>query len=145
MNVTRRSAPLAISILAAALALTGCAASGSPSSPTSSRPAATAAATSASALAASPSASPSPAASVLCTTHACIVSDIERSLVGLVAKDESVITKAVCFKSTVKDNAGGTYTASCDVTYSDQTVYSGYATLIPAKDQITWEPTEQLQ
>ena len=98
----------------------------------------------ATATAPAPAPSATPASSQICTSHACIVSDVEKSLVGLVAKDESVITKAVCYKSTVKANPGDTYTVSCDVTYSDGTVYSGDATLLVAKDQIAWEPTGQV-
>jgi hypothetical protein len=109
---------------------------------TGSTAAAPSAAPTASALAAPPIATASPPP---CTTHACIVSDLEQSLVGLVAKDESVITKATCYKSTVVDNAGNTYTAQCHVTYSDDTVYSGYATLLVNSDQVSWEPTEELQ
>jgi len=101
------------------------------------------AAPSASALAAPPS--PSPSSTAICTSHACIVSDIEQSLVGQAAKDGSVITKAVCHKSTVRANPGDTYTASCDVTYSDGEVWSEYATLLAATDQITWEPEQELQ
>ena len=141
MSTVRRTA-LSASILAAALALTGCAAASSsaPSAPASHTPSAAPVA----ATSAAPAPSPSAASTAICTSHACIVSDVEKSLVGLVAKDESVITKAVCYKSTVKANPGDTYTVSCDVTYSDGTVYSGDATLLVAKGQIAWEPTGQV-
>ena len=88
---------------------------------------------------------PSAAASTLCTTHACIVSNLQQSLTGLAAKDGSVITGATCYKKTVKHNAGNTWTAECHVTYSDQTVYSGFATLLVAKDEVSWEPVQELQ
>ena len=142
MNATTRRLTLAASILASALALTACAAASSsaPSAPASHTPSAAPVA----ATSAVPAPSPSAASTAICTSHACIVSDVEKSLVGLVAKDESVITKAVCYKSTVKANPGDTYTVSCDVTYSDGTVYSGDATLLVAKDQIAWEPTGQV-
>jgi hypothetical protein len=48
--------------------------------------------------------------SSVCTTHACIVQEAEQSEVGVQAKDGSVVTKAVCFKSTVRANPGDTYT-----------------------------------
>jgi hypothetical protein len=79
-----------------------------------------------------------------CTTHSCIVAGIEQSLPGQTAKDGSVITKAVCYKSTVKDNPGDTYTVSCDVTYSDGEVWSELVTFLAASDQITWEPENEL-
>jgi hypothetical protein len=56
-----------------------------------------------------------------------------------------VITKAKCFKSTVKANAGDTYTVSCDVTYSDGEVWSELVTYLVATDQLTWEPEQELQ
>jgi hypothetical protein len=59
-----------------------------------------------------------------------------------VAKDDSVMTKATCKASTVKRNAGGTYTVTCTVTYSDGMVARGGANLIPAQDEITFEPTD---
>jgi hypothetical protein len=65
--------------------------------------------------------------------------------VNLVAKDGSVITKAVCYKSTVRHNSGDTYTASCDATYSDQTVWSGYATLLVAEQKVSWQPVSEVQ
>jgi hypothetical protein len=86
-----------------------------------------------------------PASTAPCTTDSCIASGLQKSLVGLVAKDDSVITKATCYKKTVKRNAGNTYTAECHVTYSDQTVYSGYATYDVAKNEVLWEPSEELQ
>ena len=131
---------LALLAAAAVVALAGCASTGSTvtsSSPPGAR------SPSAAALAGSPSASP--ASTAACTTRACIVSDVEQSLVGLVAKDESVITRATCYKSTVKHNPGDTWTVSCQVTYSDGTVYSGYGTLLPAQGKIAWEPTQQVQ
>ena len=148
MNATtRRHAPIALLILASALALTACASTGTTATTTGTPPplfASSAAPVAATTTAPAPAPSATPASSQICTSHACIVSDVEKSLVGLVAKDESVITKAVCYKSTVKANPGDTYTVSCDVTYSDGTVYSGDATLLVAKDQIAWEPTGQV-
>ena len=78
------------------------------------------------------------------TTHAYTVSDIEQSLPGTEAKDGSGMTKVVCHKSTVMANPGDTYTVSSDVTYSDGEVWSGYATLLAASEQISWEPEQEL-
>jgi hypothetical protein len=135
-------APALIATAAIAIAaLSGCASAGT------STPAAVVTTASAPSAVADPAADPAPsaAASTLCTTHACIVGDLQQSLVGLVAKDGSVITGATCYKKTVKHNAGNTYTAECHVTYSDDTVYSGFATLLVAKDEVSWEPTEEVQ
>jgi hypothetical protein len=81
-------------------------------------------------------AGPSASASAICTTRACITADAQNSLVGTVAEDESVITKAACTPSSVKHNAGDTWT----VTYSDGSEWSGYANLLPAQDKVTFEP-----
>lgn len=86
-------------------------------------------------------ADPAPSAAA-CTTNACIASDAQQSLVGSVAKDDSVMTKATCRASTVKRNLGGTYTVVCTVTYSDGKVARGNANLIPAQNEITFEPTD---
>ena len=145
---TRRHATFAAFILASALALTGCATTTTTTVRTpSSAPAATvAAAGSPSSAAGSPSAaagSPS-ASSVPCTTHSCIVTDAEQSMVGTSAKDGSVVTKATCFKSSVKSNPGDTYTVSCNITYTDGTVWNGLVTLLLASDQVSWQPESEV-
>lgn len=145
-----RYAPLLI--LGAALTLTGCAASGSSSSsppppaasPSSAAGSPSAAAGSPSAAAGSPSAAAGSPSSAPCTTHACIVSDAQSSMVGTTAKDGSVITKAVCFKSTVKANPGDTYTVSCNITYTDGTVWNGLVTLLLASNQVSWQPQSEV-
>ena len=132
---------LAFTAVAAALALTGCAASGSSSSAASSppppgSPSAAAAAGSPSSAAGSPSAS-----AATCTTHACVVSDLEQSLTGLIAQDESVATKVVCYKSTVVFHAAAdTYSASCTVTYSDGSSVSGTGNLDLSQQKVTFQP-----
>jgi hypothetical protein len=84
----------------------------------------------------------SSAASQPCTTHACIVHDAQDSLPGAVAADESVITKAKCYKSTVSHHAAaGDWTVECTAYYSDGTSVSGYANLLLEKDKITFQPT----
>ncbi len=87
-------------------------------------------------------ADPAPSAAAACTTNACFASQAQQSLVGMVAKDDSLMTKAACKASTVKRNAGGTYTVTCTVTYSDGMVARGGANLIPAQNEITFEPTD---
>ena len=62
-----RRTPAFIASALAALALTGCASLGTTD------------------------AAASPSASAACTTHACIVDEAQQSLVGIVAKDESVV------------------------------------------------------
>ena len=137
----RKSAGLIAAAIAIA-ALTGCAstggtsgtaAAGAPSAVPSSAPVAAA------------SSEPSAVASTgPCLTKACIVSDVKQSLVGGVAKDESVMTKMACKKSTVKQPAPGVYTVHCTATYSDGTVYAGIASLLVAKSQVTWEVTGEI-
>ena len=117
-------------LIALAVALAGCGNLGS-----------TAAAGGASAAASAPppasSAAPSPAPR---TTHACIATEAQQNLVGLVAQDNSVSTKAVCKASTVKHNAGNTWTVWCTVTYSDGNETGGYANILSAQNKITFEP-----
>jgi hypothetical protein len=70
---------------------------------------------------------------------------VERTLPGTEAKDGSVMTKVTCYESTVKANPGDTYTVSCNVSYSDGEVWSGYATVLEASQQVSWEPENELQ
>ncbi len=158
MTTTRRSAPLAILTLTlAALAVTGCASS---SSPSGSAPlvsiAATGPAAPPSAAAGPPAAvarppspgggppsgdagAPAPAAGRTPRETA------EQSEVGTAVKDGAVITKAVCYKSTVTYSAGSdTYTVSCDMTFSDGTVWNGLVTLLMASSQVSWQPQYQV-
>jgi hypothetical protein len=122
----------------AALALTGCASTGTSGPPAvaSTIPGVTPAAASS-----EPSAV---ASSGPCLTKACIVSEVKQSLVGGVAKDESVMTKMTCVKSTVKQPTPGVYTVRCTATYSDGTVYTGIASLLTATSRVTWEPTGEI-
>jgi hypothetical protein len=76
-----------------------------------------------------------------CNDSSCVISTVQQSLVGGVAKDESVMTKLACRQSTVVQNPGDTWTVQCTATYSDGTRYAGYATLLPSQDKATWEPT----
>ena len=79
-----------------------------------------------------------------CTTHSCIISEIQQSLVGTTADDGSAITAVTCRSTSVKHNTGDTWTASCDVTYSDGTVYAGYANVLPGQNQVTFQPEYQV-
>ena len=58
---------------------------------------------------------------------------------GTAAKDGSAVTAVTCPSSSVRHNAGNTWTASCDVTYSDGTVYHGYANVLPGQNQVTFQ------
>ena len=117
--------------------LSGCA------SLSGSAPPAAPSAAASSALAAPPP-SPSPSGA-MCTTRSCIASDAQQSMVGTTAEDGSVVTKAKCFRSTVRHNGGDTWTVSCDVTYTDQTVWAGLVTILPASGQVSWQPETQVQ
>lgn len=132
----------ALIVLAVSSLLAGCATPGSPAGgppPPAGSPSAAAAAGSPSAAAGSPSAAAPP-----CTTHACIASDAEQSMVGTAAKDGSVVTKTVCFKSSVRHNPGDTYTVSCDVTYTDGTVWNGLVTILMDSGQVSWQPESEV-
>lgn len=78
----------------------------------------------------------------LCTTGSCIASDAQKNLIGIVAKDEAVITKAVCDPATARVNAGGTFTVGCTVTESDGARWKGLASILPKQMKITFEPTQ---
>ena len=131
-------------ILAAALTLTGCASSGSSSSFTPVTQTFTSDAGSPSSAAGQPSAAAGSPTAVPCTTRSCIASDAQQSMVGTSAEDGSVVTKARCFKSTVKANPGDTYTVSCDITYTDGQVWAGLVTLLLASNQVSWQPQTEL-
>src|SRR5271170_7989605 len=119
-------------ILVSALALVGCAsaASSSPGGPppptgTPTAAAAAAATPSSTVFTAAPTSTPS-ASATACTSHACVVQLLEQNLTGLVAEDEAVSTKVTCYVSTVVFYASAdTYSASCNVTYSDGSSASG--------------------
>lgn len=113
-----RPLSLAVASAAAIAALAGCgnhagstAATGQPSS------AGSTAATVPSSAPPSPAPSDSP-----CLTHACVASVMEQSLPGMQAEDGSTIVKVKCKAKTVRHNPDGSYTVSCNATYSDQTV-----------------------
>lgn len=77
-----------------------------------------------------------------CTSNSCIVQEAKQSLVGDVAKDESVITALSCTQSSVKNPDPGVYTASCLATYSDGSQWNGIASVLISQNKVTWEPTE---
>jgi hypothetical protein len=63
--------------------------------------------------------------------------DTTRHLRGI-ARDNAVATKVVCPASSVKQNPGGTWTATCTVTDSDGKTYTGYGNI--AGTEVTFEP-----
>ena len=79
-----------------------------------------------------------------CTTASCAAAEIQRSLVGLVAKDNAVMTKAVCAAAGVRQ-AGGTWTATCAVTESDGSVWRGYGSWVVATGDVAFEPVTQVK
>ena len=74
-----------------------------------------------------------------CTSNACVASEIERSLVGLAAKDGAAITKADCQASTVRHNAGNTWSADCTVTESDGSVSQGIGNWFVSTRQVSYD------
>jgi hypothetical protein len=137
----------ALLIAVASLTLAGCAsttgstASGTTPNPAASESLASIAARQSSAAAAAASAIAS-AASAPCTTHACIASDLDQSLVGGVAQDEAVATKVTCYKKTVEfHKAADTYSAYCVVTYSDGSQATGTGNLLMKSQKVTFQPT----
>jgi hypothetical protein len=77
-----------------------------------------------------------------CTSHACIVQELEQNLTGLVAEDEAVSTKVTCYESTVVFHAAAdTYSASCTVEYSDGSSASGTGNYDISAGKVTFEPS----
>jgi hypothetical protein len=83
-----------------------------------------------------------PSSAPSCSTSSCATSEIQRSLVGLQAKDGAAITKASC--KPAAENNGGTWTASCTVTESDGAVYDGKGNWFPAQGTVSFEPLKVL-
>lgn len=75
-----------------------------------------------------------------CLTKGCIVTDA-KGLKGTVAKDNAVMTRVACKKSTVKQVVDGTYTVHCTITYSDGLVARGIASVLTGTGEVDWEPT----
>jgi hypothetical protein len=115
----------------AAIALTGCASTGS----TSASPPAVAS-TIPGVTPAAASSSPAPQ----CSTHACVAQVMQQEAVGIVAANNSVVTGAKCKASTVRHNPGDTWTARCAITYSDNSTGHGLVTLLPDKGRIAFQP-----
>jgi hypothetical protein len=77
----------------------------------------------------------------MCTTRACIVDDLRKSLVGGIAQDEAVATKVTCYKRTVKfHSAAGSYSATCVVGYSDGSSATGTGNLLVSAQKVTFQP-----
>lgn len=77
----------------------------------------------------------------ICTSNSCITGDLQRTLTGLTDKADQVVTKVVCQPSTVKNDGGGIYSATCTVTHSDGTVNSGTGTVETKQGNITFSVT----
>jgi hypothetical protein len=68
---------------------------------------------------------------------------IAAGLVGLLAQDNALTTKAVCQPATLKVWSSGSETATCIVTESDNVIYSGFGNAAAPVDGIivyTFEP-----
>jgi hypothetical protein len=52
----------------------------------------------------------------------------------------SVFTAMDCDPSTIKQNAGDTWTVSCTASYSDGSKWRGYASIVVAQGNVEWEP-----
>lgn len=139
----RRSILLALA--ASLLLLAGCASAGSSSAAGGPPPPINSAGSPAAAGEPSTAAGSSSASAPPCTTHACVIEDAKSSLVGGVAKDESVMTALTCYSSTVKNPDPGIYTVQCRASYSDGSEWDGIASVLLSQSKVTWEPTEQLQ
>jgi hypothetical protein len=139
------NAKLASVLVAAALALSGCAsaATGTTADLAASSSLASAAAHASSAAAAAAASALASAASPsapACTTHACIVAILQQSLTGDIASDNSVATSVFCNKKTVKFHADAdTYTATCTITYTDGTIVTGYGNYIVSAAKVTFQ------
>lgn len=91
-----------------------------------------------------PSSAPVAAASSgPCTSHACITRDAQ-GMVGTVAKDNSVLTKMKCRKSTVRQPTPGVWTVHCTATYSDGSVWSGIASVLLSQGKVAWQATGEI-
>ncbi len=90
----------------------------------------------------SAAAAASSAAAAPCTTNSCIVTELDQSLVGAIAQDESVATKVKCENSTVKNEGNGNYTAWCTVDYSDGTSVEGYGNVDTSQNKVTFQPSD---
>jgi hypothetical protein len=77
-----------------------------------------------------------------CITHACIVRDLDKGLVGAIDQADAVATKIRCKASTVKNEGHGNYDARCTVHYSDQTYATGYGTVDLSQSKVLFTPDE---
>jgi uncharacterized protein YceK len=117
-------------ILIAAVSLAGCASTGSEDSSTAGGDPG----------AGGGSAPAASASQQYCITKSCIIHDLDQSLVGAVAKDESVAVKAVCKESTVKGYPDQVWSAKCTVTYSDGNTATGTGNMLLSQNKVTFTP-----
>jgi hypothetical protein len=73
-----------------------------------------------------------------CSTGSCATREIQKSLVGLQAKDGAAITQASC--ETAVADPGGNWTATCEVDESDGSVSQGKGTWFVNTKQVAYEP-----
>lgn len=92
----------------------------------------------------SPAASTSPSTAG-CTVASCMIPVMQQSMIGTAVKDGSAITAMTCKPSTLKHNAGNTWTARCTATFSDGSEWSGFMTVLVAQDKVSWEPATQVK
>jgi hypothetical protein len=73
-----------------------------------------------------------------CSTGSCASAEIQKSLIGLQAKDGAAITAASCQTATA--DPGGNWTADCRVTESDGAVSEGKGNWFVSQEHVTYEP-----
>ena len=74
-----------------------------------------------------------------CSDSSCATQEIQKSLIGIEAKDGAAITKTSCKAATL--NPGGVWTASCAVTESDGLRFTGTGNWFTGTQRVTFEPT----
>jgi len=145
---TRRKVGVGAGISAGILALiiigvsagTSGSGSGAAGAPSSAAGSPSAAAGSPSAAAGGPSAAAGSPSSAPCTSHGCIVQELDQSLTGGIDQADAVATKVHCYESTVKNQGNGNWTASCTVTYSDGSTAEGTGTVDTSQGKVAFEP-----
>jgi hypothetical protein len=81
----------------------------------------------------------------MCQVKSCVIEELRISLVGTEAKDGSAFTALNCKSSTLKHNAGNTWTVDCTATYSDGAQWAGYGNWLPGQDRVTFDPEDQVR
>ncbi|HZR50068.1 MAG TPA: hypothetical protein VFB06_11170 [Streptosporangiaceae bacterium] len=76
-----------------------------------------------------------------CTTAACVITEIQDTLVGTAAKDGAAFTKFTCSPSSLKVSAGPTYTVKCTAYYSDGMTARGTGNWLLKTGDVTFVPS----